>query len=82
MILIALEFGIQYIYTWKCHNETLCIDLLSKQKKIFFKIGGQEGKTGPVWGASTSGRWGGYKERVGEGECSGNIMYSCMRIEK
>jgi hypothetical protein len=23
-----------------------------------------------------------YKERVKEAECSGNIMYSCMKIEK
>jgi hypothetical protein len=25
---------------------------------------------------------GGYKERVKEAECSGNIMYSCMTMEK
>jgi hypothetical protein len=25
---------------------------------------------------------GGYKERVEEGECDGNIMYSCMKMEK
>jgi hypothetical protein len=25
---------------------------------------------------------GGYKERVKEGEYSGNIMYSCMKMEK
>jgi hypothetical protein len=24
----------------------------------------------------------GYKERVLEGECSANIMYSCMKMEK
>jgi hypothetical protein len=24
----------------------------------------------------------GYKERVQEGECSGNIMYSCMKMKK
>jgi hypothetical protein len=26
--------------------------------------------------------WGGYKERVKEGQCGGNIMYSCMKMEK
>jgi hypothetical protein len=25
---------------------------------------------------------GGYKGRVKEGECGGNIMYSCMKIQK
>jgi hypothetical protein len=34
-----------------------------------------------------SGDWyqwegGGYKERVKEGEYNGNIMYSCMKMEK
>jgi hypothetical protein len=24
----------------------------------------------------------GYKERVKEADCSGNIMYSCMKMEK
>jgi hypothetical protein len=27
------QFGIQYIYTWKCRNETLCVDL----KNSFFQ---------------------------------------------
>jgi hypothetical protein len=34
------QFRIQYIHTWKCHNETLCvdicIDILNKQKYLFF----------------------------------------------
>jgi hypothetical protein len=34
------QFGIQYIYTWKFHNETLRIDYL-KQKYLFFQNGGQ-----------------------------------------
>jgi hypothetical protein len=25
---------------------------------------------------------GGYEERVKEAECNGNIMYSCMKMEK
>jgi hypothetical protein len=32
-------------------------------------------------GVGTSGR-GGYKERVQEGECGGNIVYSCMKMKK
>jgi hypothetical protein len=26
------QFMMLYIYTWKCHNENLCIDILNKQK--------------------------------------------------
>jgi hypothetical protein len=37
-------------------NETLCIDILNKQKCLFFKNGEQEGKTGPVWMGVISGR--------------------------
>jgi hypothetical protein len=58
---------------------------------LFFKM--ENTKTGPVKGVSTSGEvtlvgWyragerGGYKERVKEAEYSGNIMYSCMKMEK
>jgi hypothetical protein len=39
--------------TWKCHNETLCIDVLNKPKMSFFfclKKGRQEGKADPAWG--------------------------------
>jgi hypothetical protein len=43
------QFEIYYRYTWKCHNETACIDILNKNAS-FFKNKGQEGKTGPVWG--------------------------------
>jgi hypothetical protein len=32
------QFRIQYIYTRKCHNETLCIATLNKQKVFFSKI--------------------------------------------
>jgi hypothetical protein len=41
------QFGIQYICTWKCHNETPHIPILNKQKSLFFKNKGQEGKTDP-----------------------------------
>jgi hypothetical protein len=44
------QFGSSYIYTWKCHNENPCIATLNKQKYLFFKTGGQEGKTDVVWG--------------------------------
>jgi hypothetical protein len=30
------QFGLQYMYTWKCHNETLHIAILNKQKCLFF----------------------------------------------
>jgi hypothetical protein len=69
------------IYTWKCHNETPCIAILYKQKCLFSKT--EDGKVKQV----PSGSWHqwegrGYKERVQEGECGRNIMYSCMKIEK
>jgi hypothetical protein len=50
------QFSIQYIYTWKYQYETPFIALLNKS-------GGQEGKTGPVWGLAPVGGEG-YKERV------------------
>jgi hypothetical protein len=75
------QFGIQSIYTWKRYNETPCIDILNKQKCLFFKNREQEGKTGPVWRLVPVGG-GGYKERTKEAECSGNILYSCMKMEQ
>jgi hypothetical protein len=41
------------MYTWKYHNETLCIAILNKQKMFFIlfylqKI--EKGWSGPVWG--------------------------------
>jgi hypothetical protein len=42
------KFRIQYIYTCKCHNETLCIGILNK-KMSFFKNKGQEGDRKIKW---------------------------------
>jgi hypothetical protein len=66
--------------TRDCLNETLYIAILNKQTKNFFH-GEQEGKTGPIWGWCQWER-GEYKERVKEAECSGNILYSSMKMEK
>jgi hypothetical protein len=68
------------MYTWKCHNETPCTAILNKQKFLFFKNGEQGGKIGPVW-EFVPVCVGGYNERVEEGECGANIMYSCMKNE-
>jgi hypothetical protein len=38
-------------------------EILYKQKCLFSKNGGQEGKTGPVWGLVPVGQ-GGYEEKV------------------
>jgi hypothetical protein len=46
---------------------------------LFYKNGGQEGKTALVWGLASLGE-GGHKDV--HGECGGNIMYSCMKMEK
>jgi hypothetical protein len=51
---------------WKCHNETLYVDILNKQKCPFFKNGEQESTMGLE--VCTSGR-------SEEGEYDGNIMY-------
>jgi hypothetical protein len=52
-----------------------------KLKCLFLKNGKQEGKTDLVWGLVPVG-CGECKERVQEGEYGGNIMYSCMKMEK
>jgi hypothetical protein len=43
---------------------------------FFYKIGEQEGRTGPVWEVGASGRGNG--GRAWEGEYGANIMYTCM----
>jgi hypothetical protein len=65
---------------WKCHNETPCVAILYQQRCLF-KNREQEGKSGPIWGLVPVGEEGS-KERVLEGECGGNSMYSCMKKEK
>jgi hypothetical protein len=32
------QFGLYYIDSWKCHNETPCIAILNKQKYLFSKM--------------------------------------------
>jgi hypothetical protein len=50
------QFSIKYIHTWKCHDETLYIGILNKENCLFFsENGGQEGKTGHVWGLAPVG---------------------------
>jgi hypothetical protein len=46
------QFGLQHIYTWKCHEEAPCVAILNKNVILFFfyKIAEQEVGTGPVWG--------------------------------
>jgi hypothetical protein len=41
-----------YIYIWKCHSKKTCIIIINKEKCLFFKNEGQEGKTSP--GVSTA----------------------------
>jgi hypothetical protein len=48
------QFGLLYIYTWKCHKETPCIDILKKQKCHFFLLqkcgAGGENRSCLGWG--------------------------------
>jgi hypothetical protein len=48
---------------------------------FFFKNGEKEGKTGPIWGAGTSGRGKDIRNRCKRGEYGGNNMYSCMKMK-
>jgi hypothetical protein len=67
---------------WKCDNETPCIAMLNKQKHVvFFKQENVKVKQ-VLSGGWYQCVWGGYKERVLEGQCRGNITYSCMKMEK
>jgi hypothetical protein len=49
----------------ECHKETFCVAILNKQKCHFFffyKIQGQEDRTGPAWGEGRgTSRRNGYK---------------------
>jgi hypothetical protein len=38
------QFGIQYIYTWKCHKKSLCINILNKSKCLFSKAEDRKAK--------------------------------------
>jgi hypothetical protein len=42
------QFGLKYISTWKCHNETPYTAIFNN-KMTFFKNREQEGKAGPFW---------------------------------
>jgi hypothetical protein len=53
-----------YIYLEMSQGSSL-YSYLKQTKMSFFKNGGQEGKTGPVWGLAPVGG-GGHKERVEE----------------
>jgi hypothetical protein len=50
--------GVIKIYTWKHHKETPCIAICMSNKQnchcfsLFYKIGEQEGRTGPVGGVA------------------------------
>jgi hypothetical protein len=69
------------IYIWKCHNETPCTAILNKQKHHFSKTKNRKVKQVlPKDWYQWEGR--GYKEKVLEGEYGGNIIYSCMKMEK
>jgi hypothetical protein len=38
-----------YIYKWKCQDETVCIDILSRNIFFNLKNGGQKCKLCPIW---------------------------------
>jgi hypothetical protein len=66
------------VCVWKCHKDTSAIAILNKQKCHFFffyKIGEQEGRTGPVWRDWYQWEGGGSGERVWEGEFSADCAH-------
>jgi hypothetical protein len=80
------QFRLQYTYNMEMsQGNSLCSYL--KQTKMsffsfFYKIGEQEGWTGPSWGGWYQWERGGGGERVWEGEDSANTVYICMYTEK
>jgi hypothetical protein len=71
------EFPLQYIYTWKCHNEVSCTGIKNiKMSFLHSKTENRKAKQLLSGGLVPAG-WGGYKEIVKEGKYSGN-MYTCM----
>jgi hypothetical protein len=60
-------------------DETPCRAILNKQKCLFFPSKTEDSKQVLSGGLVPVG--GIYKERVQEGECSGNIVYSWMKME-
>jgi hypothetical protein len=69
------QFGLEYIYTWKCHKETPCVVILNKNVLFFFiyKIREQEGGTGLAWGQ-------GWYQWKGEGEGKGWKRVNMVQI--
>jgi hypothetical protein len=71
------QFRIQYIHTQKCHNETLCKDILNKS--VFFQKWRTEGN---CLGVGTSRRGKDKKKGYRRMTVGVNNMYSCMKMEK
>jgi hypothetical protein len=66
--------GDEPIQSRKCHNETPCIATINKQKCLFsLKMKDRKvKKKKDLFGGWYQSGWGGYKERMKEGECGGN----------
>jgi hypothetical protein len=62
------QFGIQYIYTWQCHNETPCIAILNKQKSLLFSKTEVSKVRQFLFGGRYQWEGEGNKKRVQEGE--------------
>jgi hypothetical protein len=80
LIEVMRKLEIQYIFTWKCHNETLCTDILNEQKCLFSQKQRRATLIRSCLGVGSSGS-GGYKEMM-KGEYGTHIMFSCMKMEK
>jgi hypothetical protein len=70
------------MYAWKCHKQTPCVGILNKPKHYFFffyknqRTGGWN-RSYLGWGLEPQGG-GGDRERIWEGECSANAVYTCI----
>jgi hypothetical protein len=68
------QYRIQYIYTWKCHNEILCIDTLNKQKCLIFISKAEDRNINQFFlGVGTSGRG----EDIRKEYRRGNMVETC-----
>jgi hypothetical protein len=44
------QFGVHYIYIWKCHNIAPYVSIICYQSVLEKTNEGHEGKTDPSWG--------------------------------
>jgi hypothetical protein len=73
------QFGLIYIYIYKCYTK-IPVSYLKQTKMSFFffyKMGEQERRIGPVWEGGTSGRGDDVRKGYSRVNFSANTVYTC-----